>query len=192
MDRPDCHAPRRCVVVSVYLASLADTAALPRCPGVSTRALRSALRMMCRIAQSDGTMRYGLRASKLAVLCEYSVATIHRAERYLIEHGYIERVRIGGGRLSTHWRIVVERLAPPDSTLPAQPQSPPSEREDAPGGTQPRRPRWFRRPTAPAASNAGTTICADHGGDGGMLSNGQPRCPQCRRRRDSMTAGPAP
>ena len=110
-------------VVSVYLASLADAAPLPRCPGVSTRAMRSALRMMCRIAQNDGTMRYGLRASKLAQLCEYSVATIHRAERYLIEHGYIERVRKGGGRLSTHWRIVVDKLAPADSqaarTVPA-------------------------------------------------------------------------
>ena len=60
--------------------------------------MRSALRMMCRIAQNDGTIPYGLRASKLAELCEYSVATtIHRAECYLIEHGYIERVRKAAG-----------------------------------------------------------------------------------------------
>lgn len=104
--------------MSVYLASLAESAALPSCPGVSTRAMRSALRMMCKIAQNDGTMRYGLRASKLAQLCEYSVATIHRAERYLIEHGYIERVRQGGGRLSTRWRIVVDKLAPSGSKPP--------------------------------------------------------------------------
>jgi hypothetical protein len=58
MDRPGCHAQTR-RVVSVYLASLADAAPLPECPGVSTRALRSALRMMCRIAQNDGSMRYG-------------------------------------------------------------------------------------------------------------------------------------
>ena len=36
MDRPDCHALRRRVAVSVYLASLADAAPLPRCSGVST------------------------------------------------------------------------------------------------------------------------------------------------------------
>ena len=36
MDRPGCHAQTRRVAVSVYLASLADAAPLPRCPGVST------------------------------------------------------------------------------------------------------------------------------------------------------------
>ena len=130
MDRPDCHAQAR-RVVSVYLASLADAAPPPRCPGVSSRAMRSALRMMCRIAQNDGTIPYGLRASKLAELCEYSVATtIHRAECYLIEHGYIERVRKGGGRLSTRWRIVVDKLAPADAK-PPEPAQPP-ERVNAP------------------------------------------------------------
>jgi hypothetical protein len=49
--------------------------------------MRSALRMMCRIAPNDGTMRYGLRAGKLAQLCRYSVATVHWAGRYLVEHG---------------------------------------------------------------------------------------------------------
>ncbi len=46
MDRPACHAQLRRVAVSVYLASLADAAPLPRCPGVSTRAMRSALRII--------------------------------------------------------------------------------------------------------------------------------------------------
>jgi hypothetical protein len=78
MDRPGCHAQTR-RVVSVYLASLADAAPLPQCPGVSSHAMRSALlRMMCRIAQNNRIMRYGLRASKLAQLCGYSVATIYR------------------------------------------------------------------------------------------------------------------
>lgn len=130
MDRPDCHAQTR-RVVSVYLASLADAAPPPRCPGVSSRAMRSALRMMCRIAQNDGTIRYGLRASKLAELCEYSVATtIHQAECYLVEHGCIERVRKGGERLSTRWRIVVDKLAPTDAK-PPEPAQPP-ERVNAP------------------------------------------------------------
>jgi hypothetical protein len=174
MDRPDCHAQTR-RVVSVYLASLADAAPLPRCPGVSSRAMRAALRMMCRIAQNDGTMRYGLRASKLADLCEYSVATIHRAERYLVEHGYIERVRKGGGRISTHWRIVVDKLAPADAQPP--------ERVNAPEKPQRRRPHWPRPRSSRSPSTAITTICADHGGDGGTLRDGTPRCPQCRRRR---------
>ena len=92
---------------------------------VSSRAMRSALRIMCRIAHNYDTIRCGLRASKLAELCEYSVATtIHRAECYLIEHGYIERVRKGGGRLSTRWRIVVDKLAPADAK-PLEPAKPP-------------------------------------------------------------------
>ena len=177
MHRLDCHAPTA-RVVSVYLATLADAAPLPRCPGVSTRALRSALRMMCRIAQNDGTMRYGLRASKLAILCEYSMATIHRAERVLVEHGYIERVRLGGGRVSTHWRIVVDKLAPPAEHLP----EPSKQRATSPLGP-PRPHRWpwtnMRRPT----STVVTSICAEHGGDGGTLADGTPRCPQCRSRR---------
>jgi hypothetical protein len=181
MDRPGCHAQNRCVAVSVYLASLADAAPLPRCPGVSNRAMRSALRMMCRIAQNDGTMRYGLRASKLAQLCEYSVATIHRAERYLIEHGYIERVRQGGGRLSTRWRIVVDKLAPP-GTKPPEP-SPRPERVNASDKAQPRRARWFGPRPNPPSSTAVTTICPEHGGDGRLLSDGRPRCPQCRQRQ---------
>jgi hypothetical protein len=180
MDRPGCHAQTR-RVVSVYLASLADAAPLPECPGVSTRALRSALRMMCRIAQNDGSMRYGLRASKLAQLCEYSVATIHRAERYLIEHGYIERVRKGGGRLSTRWRIVVDKLAPPDAKPPEPPQPP--ERVNAPEKPQRRRPHWPRPSFSRPTSTAVTTICPEHGGDGGTLPSGAPRCPQCRQRR---------
>ena len=51
--------------LSVYLVSLADAVPLSRCPGVSTRVTRPVLRIMCHIAQNDGTMRYGLRASKL-------------------------------------------------------------------------------------------------------------------------------
>jgi len=180
MDRPGCHAYARCVV-SVYLASLADAAPLPRCPGVSSRAMRSALRMMCRIAQNDGTMRYGFRASKLASLCEYSVATIQRARRYLVELGYIERVRVGGGRVSTHWRVVVDKLGPADARPPEPAESP--ERVNGPEEPQRKWPRWSRprevRPSSPAV----TTICPEHGGDGGTLSNGTPRCPQCRQHR---------
>jgi hypothetical protein len=187
MDLPGCHAYVRCVV-SVYLATLADAAPLPRCPGVSTRALRSALRMMCRIAQNDGAMRYGLRASKLASLCEYSVATIHRAERSLVEHGFVERVQVGGGRSSTRWRVVVEKLAqfapkPPDDTTTPQPPAP---------AKPSRPPRWPWASSKRHVSTIVTTVCPEHGGDGGQLRDGTPRCPQCRLRRGPLPAGPAP
>ncbi len=168
--------------MTAYLATLADATPLPRCSGVSTRAMRAALRMMCRIAQSDGTMRYGLRASKLATLCEYSVATIHRAERYLVEHGYVERVRVGGGRAATRWRVVVERLANFATTPPAAPSGP-----AAPPSTNARPSRWrwassWRdRSRIVTSSPAVTLICPDHGGDGGTLADGSPRCPQCRQ-----------
>src|SRR4051794_40380141 len=29
-----------------------------------------------------------------------------------IDHGYLERVAVGGGRSSTRWRVVVEKLVP--------------------------------------------------------------------------------
>ena len=183
MDRAGCHAHMRCVAVSVYLASLADTAELPRCPGVSTRALRSALRMMCRIAQNDGTMRYGLRASKLATLCEYSVATIHRAERYLVEHGFVERVRVGGGRSSTRWRVVVDKLTQFASKPPAVQNAPNTQGDtvaSAPRTARPSRWPWSKPRSHP--STIVTTICDAHGGDGGALPDGTPRCPQCRQR----------
>jgi hypothetical protein len=161
--------------VSVYLATLADAAPMQRCPGVSARALRSALRMMCRIAQGDGTMRYGLRASKLAKLCDYSTATIHRAERQLVELGYVERVQVGGGRTSTRWRVVIEKLLPADASTP-----PPQAAEPAvPSPRRPFRPWSITR--RPPQSTIVTSVCSEHGGDGGTLADGSPRCPQCRR-----------
>jgi hypothetical protein len=185
MDRPGCHAHWQ-RVVTAYLATLADATPLPHCPNVSTRAMRTALRMMCRIAQNDGTMRYGLRASKLATLCEYSVATIHRAERYLVEHGYVERIQVGGGRAATRWRVVVEKLANFATTPPnaaASSTGPPAADE------RPSRWRWansWRKQPAPGTSSpAVTSICSEHGGDGGSLGNGTPRCPQCRQSQTS-------
>jgi hypothetical protein len=188
MDRPGCHAHWQ-RVVSVYLATLADATPLPRCPNVSTRAMRAALRMMCRIAQNDGTMRYGLRASKLATLCEYSIATIHRAERYLVEHGFVERVQVGGGRSSTRWRVVVDKLAP---NAPATVEHTTTSGPEASEPAKPFRPsRWPWANSKAPVSTIVTSVCPDHGGDGGQLHDGTPRCPQCRR-RSSAPAGPAP
>src|SRR5512144_2386170 len=83
---------------------------LPVEPGVSPRAVRTVLRVYCRIAQHDGTFRYGLRGSKVAALADYSLATVRRVQRYLVAHGFLEKVQVGGGRASTRWRIVLEKL----------------------------------------------------------------------------------
>jgi hypothetical protein len=68
------------------------------------------------IAQDSGEFRYGLRGSKLADLTGYSLSVVRRAQRYLVDHGYLERVTVGGGRSSTQWRVVVEKLVPPPAS----------------------------------------------------------------------------
>src|SRR5512135_1067461 len=114
MDAPGCHArTHRCgVAMTAALASSVDTLDLPETDGVSTRAVRAVLRMMAKIANEAGQFRYGLRGSKLAALTEYSLSVIRRAQRYLVEHGFLERVQVGGGRASTRWRICFHRLVP--------------------------------------------------------------------------------
>ncbi len=59
-----------------------------------------------KIVADSGEFRYGLRGSKLAALTDYSLSVIRRAQRYLVEHGYLERVEVGGGRASTRWRLL--------------------------------------------------------------------------------------
>src|SRR5512135_3866938 len=108
MEAPGCHARthRRGVAMTATLASYVDTVDLPAEPGVSTRAVRAVLRMMAKIANDAGQFRYGLRGSKLALLTEYSLSVIRRAQRYLVDPGYLEPVKVGGGRASTRWRIL--------------------------------------------------------------------------------------
>src|SRR5512135_1633759 len=114
MDAPGCHArTHRCgVAMTAALASSVDTLDLPETDGVSTRAVRAILRMMAKIANEAGEFRYGLRGSKLAAVTDYSLSVIRRAQRYLVEHGYLERVKVGGGRASTRWRIPIHKLRP--------------------------------------------------------------------------------
>jgi len=82
------------------------------------------------------------------------VATIQRARRYLVELGYIERVRIGGGRVSTQWRIVVDKLAPPDAKPPEPAEAP--ERVNAPEKTT------AQAPSLAAAELASTVLPRCH------------------------------
>jgi hypothetical protein len=176
--------------VTAALASHVDRLDLPAEPGISPRAVRSVFRMMAKIAQDSGEFRYGLRGSKLATLTDYSLSVVRRAQRYLVDHGYLERVVVGGGRSSTRWRIVVAKLAP---QLASRHNSRPAETRQTgrPDTAQERRP-WFSRrmdPTAPApnavtppsmAELRSTSLCR-HGGDSGLLPDGQFKCPFCRR-----------
>lgn len=110
--------------MTAALATAVDHLDLPAEPGITTRAV---LRRMASLAKDDGTMRYGLRGSRLAELTSYSLATVRRAQRYLVGHGLVERVKVGGGRYSTHWRVVVEKVRPghtSEATATPQPAPP--------------------------------------------------------------------
>src|SRR5512144_75305 len=124
--RPVCHAHWR-RVMTVALMTLVNNVELSPTPGISVRACRAVLRCMARLATDDGEFRYGMRQSKVATLAEYSAATIKRAQRWLVEHGFLERVTTGGGRRSTRWRIRVDKLRPtPPPASPERASSQPS------------------------------------------------------------------
>jgi hypothetical protein len=177
--------------MTATLASHVDTLDLPDPEGISTRAVRAVLRMMAKIANDAGEFRYGLRGSKLASLTEYSLSVVRRAQRYLVEHGYIERVQVGGGRASTRWRILIHRLRPDrdsrhtSSDTPAQQPSPPDT-------AQKHSPLLFQKtyqgsagkrsttPPAPPPAAEETARC-EHGEELRRLATGRPRCPLCRR-----------
>lgn len=121
--------------MTAALASAANTVDLPAERGVSPRAARAVLRAYARIAQGDGTFKYGLRGSKVATLTDYSLSSVRRVQRYLLKHGFIERVKVGGGRAATVWRVVLERLGIRHGSDPAvTPQ--PSRRDTAQDRTQ--------------------------------------------------------
>jgi hypothetical protein len=178
--------------MTAALAQLVDHVELPAERGVSVRTCRTVLRTLARIAGPDGEFRWGCRVSKLASLCEMSASTIKRAERYLVTHGFLERAQVGGGRASTRWRILVDRLSggPELSNTPAQrPASPPSanpqrvRREPAQkpftsSWTWPKRSRGDRSGMSPSPA----VLCDLHDSEGGYLPDGVThRCPACRR-----------
>jgi hypothetical protein len=176
--------------VTAALASHVDKLEIPPEPGISPRAVRSVFRMMAKIAQESGEFRYGLRGSKLATLCDYSLSVIRRAQRYLVDHGYLERVVVGGGRSSTRWRIVVAKL---DPQLASRHNSSAGETRQAgrPDTARERRP-WFSQkmdPPAPARKSVTPPSLAElrsaslchHGSNARRLPDGRPKCPLCRR-----------
>jgi hypothetical protein len=175
--------------MTVALANNVDRLTLPAESGVSPRAVRTVFRMMAKIANDAGEFRYGLRGSKLAALTDYSLSVVRRAQRYLVEHGYIERVQLGGGRASTRWRIVVDKIS---SALTSRHSSGPPEarqpeREDT---AQARSPKSFpemnrgtpaqQRKANPRLQEILNVPVCEHGGLAGLLPDGRHRCPQCR------------
>lgn len=176
--------------MTAALAGYVDTLALPTEPGVSPRAVRSVLKMMAKIANDEGAFRYGLRGSKVATLTDYSLSVVRRAQRYLVAHGYLERVQVGGGRASTRWRIVVHKLTvKPDSRHASDAVT---TRQPARRDTAQRHKPWLStrmnlagpsrklHPRVSAAEVRDAPVC-EHGGDAGALPNGQLKCPICRR-----------
>jgi hypothetical protein len=176
--------------MTAALASHVDRLDLPPEPGVSPRAVRSVLRMMAKIAQDSGEFRYGLRGSKLATLTDYSLSVVRRAQRYLVHHGYLERVVVGGGRSSTRWRIVVDKLAPQVASRhnSSAGETHQSGRDDTALDRRPWFSRRMDRPaptpnavTPPSMAEVRSASLCDHGGDAGVLPDGRPKCPLCRR-----------
>ena len=174
--------------MTAALARHVDRLDLPAEPGISPRAVRSVLRMMAKIAQDSGEFRYGLRGSKLASLCDYSLSVIRRAQRYLVDHGFLERVTVGGGRSSTRWRIVVDKLVPQPASRHNS-RSVETRQHAGPDTAQEHRP-WFSRKmdrpapptvTPPSMAELRQAPVCDHGDDGSRLPDGRPKCPLCRR-----------
>jgi hypothetical protein len=180
--------------VTGVLADAVDRVEFPTVAGVSARALSEVLSNMARIARTDGTFKYGLRASKVAMLTKYSLRVVRRAQQWLTEHGYLEKEKVGGGRAATKWRIVLDKLI---DHLP-RPELRHATDDDAARQQSPRvtglgrgpvRQRlympWSRRdaesrPVAPSFPPPIEAVCEEHGSTAGILPSGEPRCPGCR------------
>jgi hypothetical protein len=178
--------------VTATLAKAARAIAVPDIPGISARAIRRVLTEMAQIAQIDGTFRYGLRGSKVAQLADFSLSVVRRAQRWLVEHGYLEKVEVGGGRKSTRWRIVLGQLVehlptphPGHAPRPAAAQPPGGRDTTLERAPDVRRRSWpwsRPEPVVPSFPPPITDVCEAHGSAGGVLPDGiTPRCPSCRR-----------
>jgi hypothetical protein len=196
MEAPGCHAraPSRGVAMTAALASYVADLDLPGEPGVSTRAVRAVLRMMAKIADNAGQFRYGLRGSKLASLTEYSLSVVRRAQRYLVEHGFLERVQVGGGRASTRWRILIHKLRPDHETRHSS-TSNQTQQPCSPDTALEHTPKFFPHMHQSAAGERSPTPplpvikTCEHGDETGLLRSGLPRCPLCRRHARTATRG---
>lgn len=139
---------------------------------------------MAKIANDAGEFRYGLRGSKLANLTDYSLSVVRRAQRYLVTHGYVERLEVGGGRASTKWKIVIDKIAANVASRHAS-TAPTAHHPGSADTAQGRSPKTYQgmNSAAPHQNNFERSLCDEHGFEGGLLPNGKYRCPLCRRQR---------
>jgi hypothetical protein len=98
--------------VTLELARAARRIDVAPARGLSKHPVRQVLAAMAGIAKEDGSMRYGLPISTLVDKTGYAKATVIRARNWLLDHGFIERRKRGGGRKSSEWRVLVEKLFP--------------------------------------------------------------------------------
>ncbi len=197
--------------MSTALVTAVNDLDLPVEPGISPRAARTVLRVYAKIAQTDGSFRYGLRGSKIASMADYSLATIRRVQRYLVNHGFLEKTQVGGGRASTRWKIVLEKLGIRHGSHPAVTPQPDHHdttqerepkrlsrmfsrwrpnRDHVPGGRPPSQSEATPPARTPDAdpSQAPEPVfdtCEPHGGRAGRMPSGLPWCPQCRRQEQT-------
>src|SRR5512135_3608993 len=199
--------------MSAALLTAVNDLDLPPEPGISPRAARAVLRVYAKIAQTDGSFRYGLRGSKIAALADYSLATIRRVQRYLVTHGFLEKIQIGGGRASTRWRIILDKLGIRHTSRPAVTPQPDhhdtteerepkrlskmfsrwrSDRDQASGGRPPPQPETT--PPARTSPDANPPQTPDpvfdtceHGGRVGRAPWGILWCPSCRRQETTAS-----
>lgn len=168
-------------------------AEIPEVTGISPRAIRTVLAAMARVAQSDGTFRWGLRGSKVAALADYSNSVVRRVQRWAVAAGVLERVEVGGGRKATKWRIIVDALAkflpkktqqkaPPDRAPQPERHSPRARTGLVRGMFSAHKSRPRRQPDPVLIGQHALFDVCVHGGDGGTQpTTGLPRCPDCRR-----------
>lgn len=105
-------------------AAWAHDFSVERRAGVSAMAVRTVLREMAQVCRADGWMPRPMRGSKLAALTKLTPAVMYRARKWLIEHGYVEQLLVGGGRTVSRWRVVIDRLRESASPEVREPDSP--------------------------------------------------------------------
>lgn len=171
--------------MTAAVESYAARVQLPAAANISDRAARAVLGVYARICQADGTFRWGLRGSKVAEKAGYSLPTVRRIQRYLVEHGFLEKVEVGGGRKSTKWRVVLERLGiryGSGPKPPPQPDRPDTAQERAPGLLKEMFSRALR--SKPHGMSPPVAETCGHGNRAGLMPDrGIPWCPSCRAQR---------
>jgi hypothetical protein len=175
--------------VTITLAQAARRIEVPPTPGLSRHAVRHVLATMAQVAQEDGTMLYGMAASKLANLTDFSEGLVRRAQRWLVAHGYLEREKVGGGRAATKWRVVASQLFRPAAvteppaavpTSPAASTGQPGTEDRALNHTQVVQGFSPPNPRAAGAPSPSTSSTPPAASGAGRCEHGRTSCRRCR------------